>query len=862
MEGHMRDVCVLEEEVVYDQSQFGLLNSQIDDSTVSPALLNDTLRSKKPINKWGKLARTAALCGAYISLGLCMSVTGPTLLYLKDQVGSTISEISYIFTVRSVGTLGGAFLGSVLLDRCNPYSAFFVVIAMMAISVGSMPWCKHIWMLMVSSFVVGMGNGLLDTGASTLCLQLWGKDSGPYMQSLHFSFAVGGSIAPLLVQAFIAESSNTALNNTSSSRHVRSATQPLNVSELEDEMTTMASIIKAISEPPVLQTSISSNSTTPALNPNNLTNNPVSEKTATASSNQTVSQNQTTLAGDRQKKKPKPAVINGQILGPSSQYDNVPLKIETPPPQEIVVATTTAASNESQTTITTTPSNAVVVSNDTPIAQNSSVIEIPTMILKQPKDTEELNGNRSLSNITTGSLESESEITGNVTTLSLTIPNTSTAASTVTAVPASTVTTVTLASTSDAAGESQSDKLLFGNITMDANETTFPATTITSPTTHISTTSSTPLPTAILTSSTEKTSSFPTVVQSIPIENVTLPIPVATTLPVDPAEVSIVKSRGKYRGQQDGVSLAVPSSPVVANESDTIITSSTTTPAVSESDVIIDRAPTKVADYLERFGVTRMHMLYTVIAIIVLHTAFFFLFFLCSGTRSSTAERQTSDRKIKAFRPNAKRSFVVLMFSFYLMYVGSEVVFAQFLTTFALESPLKLATSTANYITTTFWVSFAAARFVAIFVAHFTNPTIMLIFNLCCTAMGSTTLCIAGQTDVSIIYVGSAMVGVGMASTFATGFLWTETHLLVTNRISAAFSVASSMGEMIFPTVTGAFIESKPMSLMYIVLGCTLLMSVVFFGAWHLAKGKGRCFHNSSKGYHLARQAEDESLQN
>lgn len=40
-----------------------------------------------------------------------MSVTGPTLLYLKDQVGSTISEISYIFTVRSIGTLGGAFFG-------------------------------------------------------------------------------------------------------------------------------------------------------------------------------------------------------------------------------------------------------------------------------------------------------------------------------------------------------------------------------------------------------------------------------------------------------------------------------------------------------------------------------------------------------------------------------------------------------------------------------------------------------------------------------------------------------------------------------------------------------------------------------
>ncbi|XP_057367687.1 uncharacterized protein LOC130688697 [Daphnia carinata] len=859
MEGHMRDVCVLEEEVVYDQSQFGLLNSQIDDSSVSPALLNDPPRSNKPVNKWGKLARTAALCGAYISLGLCMSVTGPTLLYLKDQVGSTISEISYIFTVRSIGTLGGAFLGSILLDRCNPYSAFFVVIAMMAISVGSMPWCKHIWMLMASSFVVGMGNGLLDTGASTLCLQLWGKDSGPYMQALHFSFAVGGSIAPLLVQAFIVET--TARNNTMSSRHVRSVTHPLNVSELEDEMTTVESIIKAISEPPVLKSNLSSNSTTPTLNPNNAMNNSAPETTSTTTPDPTVSQNQTTLAVDKPKK-PKPAVINGQILGPSSQYDNVPLKIETPPPEEIVVATTTTASNESQTTTTTTPSNVVAVSNDTAVAQNSSVIEKPTMILKQLNETEELNGNRSLSNTTTGSLESELKITGNVTTLSMTIPNTSTAASTVTDAPPSTVTTVTIASKSTGAGESQHDELLFGNITIDAGETTFPATTITSPTTRISITSTTSLPTALLSSSTETTSSFLTVVQSIPIENVTLPIPVVTILPVDPAEPSIVKSRGKYRGQQDGVSLAVPSSQVVTNEPDGIITSTTTTPAVSEGTVIIDRAPTKVADYLERFGVTRMHMLYTVIAIIVLHTAFFFLFFLCSGTRSSTAERQTSDRRIKALRPVAKRSFVVLMFSFYLMYVGSEVVFAQFLTTFALESPLKLATSTANYITTTFWASFAAARFVAIFVAHFTNPTIMLIFNLCCTAMGSMTLCIAGQTDVSILYVGSALVGIGMASTFATGFLWTETHLLVTNRISAAFSIASSMGEMIFPTVTGAFIESKPMSLMYIVLGCTLLMTAIFFVAWHLTKGKGRGFHKSSKGYQLARQAEDESLQN
>lgn len=270
----------------------------------------------------------------------------------------------------------------------------------------------------------------------------------------------------------------------------------------------------------------------------------------------------------------------------------------------------------------------------------------------------------------------------------------------------------------------------------------------------------------------------------------------------------VVKSRGKFRGQQDETNTVVPSMTAVTQKIDSehgvnVIETTPSAPLHNESENI-DQTPIRVSDYLERFGVTRMHMLYTVIAIIVLHTAFAFLFFHCSGTRNSavvTADRHAADRKIKPFRPSAKLSFVALMFTFYLMYVGAEVIFAQFLTTFALESPLKLPTSTANYITTTFWVTFAAGRFVAIFVAHFVNPTAMLIFNMGATTLGSTALCIAAQTDVSILYVGSGMIGLGMASTFATGFVWTETHLLVTNRISAAFSVASSMGEMIFPTV-------------------------------------------------------------
>ncbi len=73
----------------------------------------------------------------------------------------------------------------------------------------------------------------------------------------------------------------------------------------------------------------------------------------------------------------------------------------------------------------------------------------------------------------------------------------------------------------------------------------------------------------------------------------------------------------------------------------------------------------------------------------------------------------------------------------------------------------------------------------------------MLLLNLGLTTIGSLILCIAAQSSIYVLYIGSALIGIGMASTFATGFVWTEKHLLVTNRISASFSIASAMGEMV-----------------------------------------------------------------
>ena len=36
-----------------------------------------------------------------------------------------------------------------------------------------------------------------------MCLELWGQQSAPYMQALHFSFGLGAFIAPLIAAPFL-----------------------------------------------------------------------------------------------------------------------------------------------------------------------------------------------------------------------------------------------------------------------------------------------------------------------------------------------------------------------------------------------------------------------------------------------------------------------------------------------------------------------------------------------------------------------------------------------------------------------------------------------------------------------------------
>uniref|UniRef100_H0ZP58 Major facilitator superfamily domain containing 4B n=1 Tax=Taeniopygia guttata TaxID=59729 RepID=H0ZP58_TAEGU len=64
----------------------------------------------------------------------------------------------------------------------------------------AIPWCKESLLLTILMSVIGGSIGILDTGGNVLALYTWGSEAGPHLQALHFSFAVGAFLAPIVAQ--------------------------------------------------------------------------------------------------------------------------------------------------------------------------------------------------------------------------------------------------------------------------------------------------------------------------------------------------------------------------------------------------------------------------------------------------------------------------------------------------------------------------------------------------------------------------------------------------------------------------------------------------------------------------------------
>ncbi|XP_006840048.1 PREDICTED: LOW QUALITY PROTEIN: sodium-dependent glucose transporter 1 [Chrysochloris asiatica] len=143
---------------------------------------------------------TVVLCAAFLGLGMSIAILGPTFQDLATNVNSNISSLSLIFVGRAFGYLSGSVIGGVLFDCMNHFLLLGLSMLVTTVGLYLVPFCKRAILLIVMMFIFGTSMGVLDTGGNILILAIWGKEGAPHMQALHFSFALGACLAPLLAK--------------------------------------------------------------------------------------------------------------------------------------------------------------------------------------------------------------------------------------------------------------------------------------------------------------------------------------------------------------------------------------------------------------------------------------------------------------------------------------------------------------------------------------------------------------------------------------------------------------------------------------------------------------------------------------
>ncbi|GBM80847.1 Sodium-dependent glucose transporter 1 [Araneus ventricosus] len=165
-----------------------------------------------------RIIKTCNLYASCISSGIAMAVVGPCLLEFQEIVHTDAEHRALIYTGRSIGYLVGCLLGGALFDLTEKKQFLFTLLNfLLAISMFAVSWSRTVGILTGWFVLNGLTTGALDTGLNVCCLNLWGKECGPFYQALHFTYSFGSLLAPLIVAPFLGDYHHeTFINGTPS----------------------------------------------------------------------------------------------------------------------------------------------------------------------------------------------------------------------------------------------------------------------------------------------------------------------------------------------------------------------------------------------------------------------------------------------------------------------------------------------------------------------------------------------------------------------------------------------------------------------------------------------------------------------
>ncbi|RPJ29369.1 MAG: MFS transporter [Chloroflexi bacterium] len=170
-------------------------------------------------------------------------------------------------------------------------------------------------------------------------------------------------------------------------------------------------------------------------------------------------------------------------------------------------------------------------------------------------------------------------------------------------------------------------------------------------------------------------------------------------------------------------------------------------------------------------------------------------------------------------------SIMVLCFA---LYVGAEVGYGNWIYTYTFKLGLGTEAGSAD-LTSAFWGFFTLGRLFAVWMStRATSKTILFVdFAGGLVSLG---LILLFRESGTILWIGTVLLGISLASIFPTFLSLSEERMHVTGTITGWFLVGGGIGGMILPWLIGqAFVQIGPGAMMTMILTCVILNLLMLF---------------------------------
>lgn len=225
---------------------------------------------------------------------------------------------------------------------------------------------------------------------------------------------------------------------------------------------------------------------------------------------------------------------------------------------------------------------------------------------------------------------------------------------------------------------------------------------------------------------------------------------------------------------------------------------------------------------------------YGIIAgLIAINAIFFILLFIFQRETKPHPSRIKNTNEINGNQAAESKTnwpeiiVIVLTSAFSFFYYGLEITFGSFLTAYSVSCDLKLEKSTGALITSLFWAVFTFFRLFAVFYIDFTGAEFNLWFELILIMIANVILIPFSNHLEWALWTGSAIMGLGASSIWASVFGFLEDYFPVKSHMTAAFIVSACVGEFVVPTVIANWVQSYPKIFLWVMLACSIAMIIL-----------------------------------